>query len=148
MYELCFCYFVLLFSMTALPIVGAARWARTSSRWMSRTRCFPQAILTCFGFFFLRLVALFCFSLGWWGSPCRVFPPPCLLAFLLSGLVGSPCRVFPVFSPWFLGGLGVVFFFLFSCYLLLLASSLARRLGLRKHGLPTRKPPGPHRACT
>ena len=40
-----------------------------------------------------------------------------LWRFASSGWVGSPCCVFSVFSPWFLGGRGGVFFFVTSCIL-------------------------------
>ena len=148
MYELFLCYFVFLFSTTSLPIVGAARWACTSSSWLSRTRCFPQAILTCFGFFFLRLAALFWFLSGLVGFPLPRFPSPLPPGVSSLWVRGFPLPCFACVFPVFLGWAGGCVLFLFSCYLLLLASFLARRLGLRKHGLPTRKPPGPHRACT
>ena len=142
-----FVIFVLFWSTTSLALAGC--WARTSSCRLSSRRCFPPGDFDVFWLFLPASSGAFLVSLWVGGVPLAAFSLPlCLRALLLSGLVGSPCRVFPVFSPCFLGGRGVVFSLLFSCYLLLLASSLARRLGLRKHGLPTRKPPGPHRACT
>ena len=91
------------------------------------------------------------FSLGGWGSPCRVFPPPASVALLSSGWVGAPCRVFPVFSPWFLGGWGCDFvgsFFL----LLSLASCIFLRVGLGRATWSTdpqtpRPPPPRALAC-
>ena len=54
--------------------------------------------------------------------------------FLSSGLVaqGLPLAVFlppPVFSPWFLGGVGCVFFLLASCILHLLCRNRLGKLG-------------------
>ena len=76
----------------------------------------PQTFCCFFLLVFLGLAALFFFLLGWWGSPCRVFPPPCFL--VLGGWVGD-----------------------FS-YLLRLASFFLLHLGQPGH--PTRNPPGPH----
>ena len=54
-YELCFCYFCVLFlSTTSVALAGC--WARTSSCRLSSRRCFPQAISSGFVFFFF----LFC----------------------------------------------------------------------------------------
>ena len=105
----------------------------------------PQAILSiCFFFWFLLgLVALFFLSSGWVGRPlpCFPLPPgPCGVSFFWVGWVPLPC--FPGVFPMVLGWVGARFF-CFSCYLLLLASFSLLQLG--KHGLPTRKPPGPPR---
>ena len=59
-----------------------------------------------------ELLLCFCF-LSW---PSGAF-------FFLLGWWGSPCRVFPVVSPWFLSGLGARFVFLLAAFLHL-ASSL------------------------
>ena len=72
--------------------------AATSICWTCSRRCSPSYfvdfVVFCFG-----LVAFF-LPLGWWGAPCRVFL---------------------VFSPWFLGGLGVRF----SFFVLSLASCIS-----------------------
>ena len=86
----------------------------------------------------------FFLSSGWVGFPLPCFPlPPPLLALLSSGWVGSPCRVFPVFSPWFLGGWGVVFCVFvspaISCVLHL--SSLATRTTWSTDPQTPRPPP-------
>ena len=101
-----------------------------------------------FCFFFLAvllgLVALSFFLLGGWGSPCRVFPPPCLCgsSFFWVGwvLLAAFSRCFPHGSR--VGG-GSCFVFLFL--LLPLASCIFFLLQLGQYGLPTRKPPGPPR---
>ena len=101
------------------------------------------------------LSILFCFS---WPSGCFFFlsgwvgfPLPRFLLprgffwrfFLLRGGWVPLAAFFPVFSPRFLGGLGA--FLVFCVFLLSLASCvfLSSRPKLGKHGLPTRKPPGP-----
>ena len=81
------------------------------------SRCFPRDFGNILCLHFASSGALR-FSLGGWGSPCRVFPPPASVALLSSGWVGAPCRVFPVFSPvsWVRGGaiLSILFFLLLS----------------------------------
>ena len=49
----------------------------------------PRGFVDFFSSVFLGLVAFFFFLLSWWGSPCRVFPPPCFL--VLGGWVGDFC---------------------------------------------------------
>ena len=78
-----------------------------------------------FGFFFLRLVALFCFSLGGWVSPCRVFPSPRLVGVSSLWVGGFPLPCFPCVFPavsWVGGGAFSFCFFLPACCLLHLAS--------------------------
>ena len=72
-----------------------------------------------------------------------------LVAFLLFFLLllgGFPLPSFPCVFPCFLGGWGLRFLFLWLCTLASLHLLCRSRIG--QDGLPTRKPPGPHRACT
>ena len=116
-----------------------------SWRFVTLKAWLPQRFVSFVGFSWPS--GVFFLSSGWVGFPLPCFPlPPPLLALLSSGWVGSPCRVFPVFSPWFSGGLGVVFcVFVFLLLLPSLASCIFLLLQLRQYGLPTRKPPGPPR---
>ena len=123
--------FVFLFVFVDDWCLPLGRWARTSSSWARSSRCFPRDFGRVFGFLLSSASSgAFRFSLGGWGSPCRVFssPLPCGVSLLLGGWV--PLAAFSLCFPhvsWVGGGAFLLFFFFL---LLSLASciSLACRL--------------------
>ena len=91
------------FFLSSSSLVSGSVFSRFLScrcRW-SWWVCFFFLVLVLF-----KLLLCFCF-LSW---PSGAF-------FSLLGWWGSPCRVFPVVSPWFLSGLGVRFVFLLAAFL-------------------------------
>ena len=124
--ELCFCYLVFVVDDLCPRSPLGTHFIKLG---LLEKALPPSDFVAFFGSFFPRLVALFCFSLGWWGSPCRVFPSPLPSGASSLWVGGFPLPCFPGVFPVVLGWGGVRFLFCFFSCLLPLASCIFLRVG-------------------